>query len=166
MADPLQGFKFKVNFGGDTYSAGFMRISGINMSRGERRWTEITDTHSGIKLPDVMQYNDITFSSGIYLNGSHGDVWFDQVSDILIGGYTGKTNVDIRKTVLISVYEKGSLACREFYIRDAYPKAIRIGDIDAMTGSVIIRQLVVAHEGIVMAGRSSSTDGSSYFESL
>lgn len=166
MPDPLQGFKFRINFGGDTYSAGFMRVSGINIVRGEKRWTEITDTHSGIKLPDVIEYSDIVFSGGVYLNGSPGDFWFNQVSEVLLNGYTDRSNVDIRKTILISVFEKGSESCREFYIRDAYPKAIKIGDLDAMAGTVVIRQLVIAHEGIVMAGRTSGTGESSYLDSL
>ena len=126
--DPLMGFKYLVSFDGETDSAGFQRVTGITMSRGEKRWTEITDTHGCRKLPDVLDIGDVQFSCGVYVTGMPGEEWFNQVTANIYKGHTGDTGEKIRRTITVSVLNKGTDSGRSFEILNAFPKAIRIGD--------------------------------------
>jgi phage tail-like protein len=138
---------------------GFQRVSGLSYGvRDERKWTEITETYTPIKLPDVLDYTDLVFSHGIYLKGSEGDDWFNTVTKSLADGRVDGYNKEtIRRTITITVENKGSGGERQYKVYGAYPKAIRVGDLNAMAQEVLIQQLVIAHEGIGVVDQASVT---------
>lgn len=147
--DPLSGFRFRVSFGsetGDTY--GFQRMSGIAKSRGERRWTELTETTAPIKLPNVMESPDLVLSMGIRLGGTTMDTWYEQVTQNLSDGIPGNdAKYYIRNTVFIKAYAKDWTSYVLYKLFDAYPKAIKIGDFNSMSQDLLIQQIVIAYDG-------------------
>jgi phage tail-like protein len=147
--DPLGGFRFRVAFGSESgFNYGFQRISGISKSRGERKWTELTETVAPVKLPSVMESSDITFSMGVRLGGTALETWFDNVTSNLSAGYTGNYSQDyIRNTVSIKAYAKDWSSYILYKLFDAYPKAIKIGDFNSMSQDLLIQQVVLAYEG-------------------
>lgn len=145
----LNSFNFKVWVG--TTQMAFMRVSGLTGTRGEYVWNEITETVTARKLPDTMTFGDITFHNGVAV-GLHGmEDWFQQVTDDLsqgipIGSVKGRR--PLRQMVMVMSDLKGSKEYRrEYRIFDAYPKAIRVGDFDAQSNTILVNQIVLGHEG-------------------
>lgn len=151
-ADPLTGFKFRVYISGFGESMGFQRVSGLSQARGEKRWNEITETFTPRKLPDILEFGDLVLSHGVYLTHTNVDVWFSELTELLKQGYDGTHDLDrvLRRGLIIKAYEKGSESYREYSIYDAYPKSIRLGDLNATSSEVLVQQLVIAHEGIAV----------------
>lgn len=147
--DPLSGFRFRVSFGSETGAKyGFQRMSGIAKSRGERRWTELTETTAPIKIPNVMESSDLVLTMGIRLGGTTMDTWFEQVSDVMSNGSPRNDEpYYIRSTVMIQAYAKDWTSYVLYKLFDAYPKAIKIGDFNSMSQDLLIQQVVVAYEG-------------------
>jgi len=152
MSDPFQGFLYDVTLDNGSPTFGFQRVSGLySLGRAEKRWEEITETYSPIKLPGVLECGDIVFSHGVYIKGTICDQWFNDVTLNLKSGATTNQDNQIRVTLNVIARGKGYKQGEgiRYRIYNAYPKAVRLSDFNAMSQEILVQQLVVACEGIV-----------------
>jgi phage tail-like protein len=142
--DPLTGFKFKVILGTGA-DIGFMKVSGLDLEVGVFEWQEVSDPVTVWKLPDRIKFSDITLERGIAADDSTLWKWFEEVEEALNSG----SPANFRRTCTIQVFAKGDgeNPAREWEVYDAFPKNIKIGELDATSSNIYIESLVLAHEG-------------------
>jgi len=162
IIDPLMGFKFSVRttpisvnnietgdqIGSIDIKAGFMRISGLGLDISPFEWSEISDPVTTYKLPDEVKFTDVVFERGLTLNGNELWLWYTQVIKALNTGQP----VNIRADVSIKIIPKGNPidggSKREFKLFSAFPRSLKISDLDARSSAVVVESMTLAHEGL------------------
>ena len=143
--DPFRGFNFRVNslkFG----TIAFQKVSGLNIGVEVAEYREGTDINTIRKLPGLATFENVTFERGV------GDAqtlvqWMKQIVDL---GNEPQlpSDVDIRSVVTVQLLSHRQQLVRQYTLRECWPVALNLGDMDASSSDVIIESLALCHEGL------------------
>jgi phage tail-like protein len=151
--DPYRGFKFKVVIDGFT-KAGFQKVSGLKEATEVTDYREGTDAVTPRKLPGLTSYDNVTLEHGLS-NNQDFRKWRQQI--VNLGKEAGAAGdgpagtappLEFRKTVVISLFDKGGNEVKQYELLEAWPASLEIGDLDAMSSDVVIESLELTHEGL------------------
>ena len=93
---------------------------------------------STTKMPLGKTVSDITLIRGMFAHDSMLWNWFDMV----------RFNTIKREQVVIKLLDEKNEVIFKWTLRNAFPKEIAFGELDAMAKSIAIEELVVACEDI------------------
>ncbi|MEM2900394.1 MAG: phage tail protein [Thermoplasmata archaeon] len=170
--DPYRNFRYSVTItptdatgapnNSNDIKAGFSKISGIKQAADEILYREgnysFGITHR--KIPGIVKYDDVTFSRGFSKDSDQLIQWSQKVSGVITAdadGITTDGKKEYRATITINIYDKGSpidtaadsnKAVRTITLFRAWPRQIEISGFEGKGSDVIIKNMVVAHEGV------------------
>jgi len=158
--DPLVGYRFIVYI--DAIPYGFMSVSGLKEDSETIEYREGHEISTVHKIPGLVSYDDITLERGVSAGGPddllawrRAVVQIQNRSNILSGeGDIGK----VYRNVKIDVLGRDGTPTSgvTFLIQNAFPKSLEISDLSADSSDVLVRTMVLAHEGLIILPPSES----------
>jgi phage tail-like protein len=154
VRDPLRGFRFSVSIAefpgrGESLDIGFTRVGELGADVGIFEYQEISDAVTVHKLPDRIKFTDLVLERGATTDRDGLWNWFVLVAESLGRGDVAPS--DFRRTVTISLYDKGAATSDEpakrWIVFDAFPKGLRFSELGANDSTTLIETLTLAHEG-------------------
>lgn len=166
-SDPLRNFKFRVAFHHPSFpslfaNAGFMSVSGLNITTEVIPYREGGMNTTTQKMPGQTDFSPLTLSRGLIVGHPGMMAWMGQLFDVIQG--TGKGG-DFRATVTIKVLEHPSANTTNppvkaaFKVYNAWPTSVAFTDLDAGANAIIVQQMTLAHEGFdfALAGKGKGS---------
>lgn len=144
MADdewPIAKFRFEVELGGEVMT--FQEVSGLDMEAQPIEYRAGNSaTFSPLKMPGLKKYSDVTLKKGVFKSDGKFWDWFNQV----------KMNTVKRIPVTIRLLDEAGNPTMVWTLAHAWPTKITGADLKATGTDVAVETLVLAHEGLTIAG--------------
>ena len=136
---PLAGSHFQVQWGGS--KIGFLTVSGLKISHQIAEYRHgASPEYSHTKMPIAAKYSDIVLKRGLFAGDNEFYDWLRT---------TRLTTVE-RRDIVISLLNETHEPVVSWLVKNAFPKEISYGDLDAMNASFAIEELVITHEGLTV----------------
>lgn len=135
-SDPYSSYNFLVEIGG-IISGGFTEVSGLKIETEVESVTEGGANDIVYKIPKGTKYTDITLKHGLSDSVILWN-WYKKVKN-------GK--IERKNGTIILLDQKGNEKLRWEFIA-AYPISWEVSSFNALTNTVAIEILVLAHQGI------------------
>jgi phage tail-like protein len=154
--DPLRNFKFHAKVYHPTIpnfaTLGFISVTGLNITTEVIPYRQGGHNTTTQKMPGQSDFAPITLSKGLAIGDSQMTNWMRQLFTALQGTGTGTTAVEFRVLVDILVLDHPVTTPTvpikaAFRVYNAWPTSIAFSDLDAGTNSILVQQMVLAHEG-------------------
>lgn len=137
---PVPNMHFSVTIG-DIGEIPFQKVVGLNVK------FEIVEYRSGnsvefsnVKMPLQPTYGDVTLQKGMFTNDITLFKWLNSI----------KFNTIARQSVVIQLLNEEHASLFTWHLKNAFPKEIIFGELDAMKGTFAVEEIVIAHEGLIM----------------
>ncbi len=137
---PVPNMHFTVIIG-DKGEIAFQKVVGLNVK------FEIVEYRSGnskefsnVKMPLQPTFGDITLQKGMFANDMALFSWLRMI----------KFNTIARQDVTIQLLNEEHTPIFVWRLKNAFPKEIAFGELDAMKGTFAVEEVVIAHEGLIM----------------
>lgn len=137
---PVPNMHFSVTIG-DIGEIPFQKVVGLNVK------FEIVEYRSGnskeysnVKMPLQPTYGDVTLQKGMFANDIALFSWLNQI----------KFNTIARQDVTIQLLDEEHAPIFIWRLKNALPKEMTFGELDAMKGTFAVEEIVIAHEGLIM----------------
>lgn len=156
-SDPLRNFKFQVSIHNPNHTgflnAGFMSVSGLNISTEVIPYREGGMNTTTQKMPGQSDFAPLTLSKGLMI-GDHSMInWVKDLFSVIQGDGSGAPGQDFRARVIIKVYDHPVTSTTNVPVKaawrvyNAWPSAVAFSDLDAGANAILISQMTLAHEG-------------------
>ena len=137
---PVPNMHFSVTIG-DVGEVAFQKVVGLNVK------FEIVEYRSGnsadfsnVKMPLQPTFGDVTLQKGMFANDMTLFNWLRGI----------KFNTIARQNVTIKLLNEEHAPMFTWSLKNAFPKEITFGELDAMKGSFAVEEMVITHEGLIM----------------
>lgn len=137
MSYPYTAFHFTVQWGSTRID--FTEVSGLSVE------VEVIEYRSGAspdqqnqKMPGLVKQSDITLKRGTFANDNEFFDWFDAIN-------MGQVP---RRDMVISLLNEQHEPVRQWKVKNAFPKRVDFGDLNANESRYAVESLVVTHEGL------------------
>lgn len=161
VADPFQGFQFRVTIEGFGGEVGFSTVSGLNEETDIVDYREGDDPPRMRKLRGMTSFGNVTLSRGIDPNSIFRE-WRDLVLNSQQDHLIGAPIEDIRRDVTIRLRDAEGDDVYEWILVDAWPAVRNVDDLDAAASDVLVESIELTHHGIkeaLLKGRQGATQG-------
>lgn len=155
--DPLRNFKFVVTIHnsklGFAANAGFMSVSGLNVTTEVIPYREGGMNTTTQKMPGQSDFAPITLSKGLIVGKPQMIKWMKQLFVVMQGSGTGSPGENFRSTVDIKILAHPVTSTANipvhaaFRVYNAWPTSIAYSDLDAGANAIAVTQMTLAHEG-------------------
>lgn len=136
---PMAGSHFQVDWGGTSIS--FQKISGLRITHEVVEYRGgASPEYSNIKMPIATKYSDITLKRGICQGDNEFFDWMNTVA----------LNTIERRDITISLLNESHAPVVVWKAKNAFPREVAYGDLDAMNANFAIEELVISHEGMTV----------------
>lgn len=136
MSYPLVNFHYTVQWNGSNFD--FSEVSGLT---AEHELIEYrvgsSPEYNTIKVPGMTKYSNIILKRGSYQGDNELFEWFDTFQS---------SNIE-RRDITISLLNEVHDPIIIWYIRNAWPVALKFAELNAMKSEIFIETLELAHGG-------------------
>ena len=135
---PVGSMHFMVEIG-DLGEIAFQKVSGLKMTHQivEYRAGNSID-YNNVKMPLAQKFSDVYLTKGMFKDDKHLMTYMQSV----------KLNTIKRETVTIKLLDEEHNPLFTWTLKNAFPKEIAFGELDAMNATFAIEQIVLTHEGL------------------
>lgn len=135
---PVGSMHFSVRIG-DLGEIAFQKVSGLKMTYQivEYRAGNSID-YNNVKMPLAQKFSDVYLTKGMFKDDKHLMTYMQSV----------KLNTIKRETVTIQLLDEEHSPIFTWTLKNAFPKEIAFGELDAMNATFAIEQIVLSHEGL------------------
>lgn len=138
---PVPSGHFKVTFGGNLGEIAFQLVSGLKTSYETLEYRAGNSIEfSNVSMPFMRKNYEVILRKGMFVSDGSLMQYFASV----------KMNTIERQTVTIQLLNEEHSPIFTWTLKNAYPKAVAFGDMDAMNPAIMIEELILAHEGLSM----------------
>ena len=166
--DPVPGLRFTVDFtvpvlaaAGPSSPLQFSRVSGLEHTSATIEYREGNDPFTVRKYPGLTEFPVVTLEKGVSKDNSL-IIWRNTVSSFAdsiagiapnsIGLEPTGVAADILGQVTILLYDAAGSVVKGWQLLDAWPKAVKYGDLDATSNEILIESVEIEHQGLVILG--------------
>lgn len=137
---PVPNKRFSVDLGEIQRDVAFQKIRGLRIKYDvvEYRGGN-SKMSSNVKMPLGQIASDVTLIKGIFPNDGALFNWFNEVN----------FNTIKRQTVVINLLDQEDAVISQWILRNAFPKEIAFGELDAMANTFAVEELVITCEEIL-----------------
>lgn len=140
---PLPKFHFQVDWGGTRI--GFTEVTGLNFETEVIEYREgNSPVYNNSKQPGLSKYTDVTLKRGVFL----GDFEFFKLWRNTFLFQEG--NKKFRRDVTINLLDEEHKPVISWLIRNAWPRKVEYGELNANANEVLIETMVLTHEGLTI----------------
>jgi phage tail-like protein len=138
---PLPKFYFSVEVEGGM-TASFQEVSGLDAEVDVYEYRHgDSKEFTKIKMPGLKKYSDVTLKKGHFTGDIQFFEWFNK----------NQLNTIERKGVTIKLLNESGGTEIVWTLRNAFPKSVKSTDLNSGSSDAAIEQLVLVHEGLVIA---------------
>lgn len=135
---PLSKFKFELDLGGGMDKIFFQEVSGLDQERQISEYRPNKKPNlSGVKLPDLNKFQNISLKKGFVPNGNQFYEWYSKAS--LKNYKKGTINISL-------LNEKGSPS-RRWTLQNAWISKVTPSDLKSVGNEVAMETIEIVHEG-------------------
>lgn len=186
--DPLRNFKFAVTItpigkgtaaspAGSPISAGFMSVSGLNVTVSVIAYRTGNLNTVTQKMPGQADFSPIVLSRGVAVGNTYELYWLKQLFQVAqgtassaydpTGQFPNAAGSDFRATLHVGVLGHPITGAQApvnaiFKIFNAWPTTVAYSDLDAGANQLLISQMTLAHEGWDLKVATSVTQSVSF----
>ena len=129
-------FQFQVEWG-DT-KIGFSEVSGLGMETEPIEYGEGANYESGVKLPSMGKYGNITLKRGAFRSKNDYINWCNTI----------KRDAVERRNLTVSLLNEEGEAVLAWKVKNAWPTKIQSTGPNADGNEIAIESIELAHEGL------------------
>ncbi|MDC3133190.1 phage tail protein [Flavobacteriaceae bacterium] len=138
---PMPKFYFSVDIGDDT-DISFQEVSGLNIETDVVEYRHgNSPTHSVIKMPGLMKYQDIELKRGVFADDH---TFYELISQIKLNTYT-------RVAVQIRLLDELDAPRVTWDLLNAFVSKITPTDLNSQTSDAGIESMTIVHEGLTIS---------------
>lgn len=152
IIEPYRNFRYLIEIDGFA-SAGFNKMSGLEMETDVFEYREGGENTTVRKLPGQTKFNPIVLERGATFNQDMFN-WFQSIH-----AYGTTPGLSIaRKTVTIVLIGHKDKRLNEKTLQNCWPSKWAWADLDAKSNEALIESITLQHEGLLQQGTPIADD--------
>ena len=169
--DPLRSFRFQAEFTANAadpvfdpritqFSGGFQNITGLEVNVSSLTYREGGFNTTLHRVPGMTSFSDITMSRGAIYGNAQALTWMRGLfavtsgEGINLGSTGGPNSKNFRCNIKIYVMDHPNADSETntprmgFIVRNAWPRSINYGSLNAEASGLLVEQITFVHEGL------------------